>query len=53
MSDGEKSRRALDETILLEDVPSSGESAADGLAGSRLQHFTLVRLLGRGVAKEA
>ncbi len=49
MSDGEKSRRALDETILVRsasgDVPSS---LADGLAGSRLQHFQLVRLLGRG-----
>ena len=49
MSDGEKSRRALDETILLKDAPSSGEdSLADGLAGTRLQHFALVRLLGRG-----
>jgi uncharacterized RDD family membrane protein YckC len=49
MSDGEKSRRALDETILVKDVPSTGElSAADGLAGSRLQHFALIRLLGRG-----
>jgi serine/threonine protein kinase len=49
MSDGERSRRALDETILLKDVPSSGGiSAADGLAGTRLQHFELVRLLGRG-----
>jgi uncharacterized RDD family membrane protein YckC len=49
MSDGEKSRRALDETILVKDVPSSGGvSAADGLAGTRLQHFALVRLLGRG-----
>ncbi len=49
MSDGEKSRRALDETILLRDAASIGESsAADGLAGTRLQHFALVRLLGRG-----
>jgi uncharacterized RDD family membrane protein YckC len=49
MSGGEKSRRALDETILLQDAPSTGEaSAADGLAGTRLQHFELVRLLGRG-----
>jgi uncharacterized RDD family membrane protein YckC/tRNA A-37 threonylcarbamoyl transferase component Bud32 len=49
MSDGEKSRRALDETILVKG--SSGESAAslaDGLAGQRLQHFELVRPLGRG-----
>ena len=49
MSDGEKSRRALDETILLRDAASIGESsAAAGLAGTRLQHFALVRLLGRG-----
>jgi len=49
MSDGEKSRRALDETILLKDAPTGGEtSAADGLAGTRLEHFALVRLLGRG-----
>ncbi len=49
MSDGEKSRRALDETILVRS--SSGGpsvSVADGLAGTRLQHFELVRLLGRG-----
>jgi uncharacterized RDD family membrane protein YckC len=49
MSDGEKSRRALDETILVKDVSSTGDiSLADGLAGTRLQHFALVRLLGRG-----
>src|SRR5512142_1176295 len=48
MSDAEKGRPGLDETILVKSVPSSGESAADGLAGSRLQHFSLVRLLGRG-----
>ena len=49
MSDGEKSRRALDETILVKEAPVNGEtSAADGLAGTRLQHFALVRLLGRG-----
>ncbi len=49
MGDGEKSRRALDETILVKGS-SVGEagSIADGLAGSRLQHFALVRLLGRG-----
>lgn len=49
MGDGEKSRRALDETILVQS--SSGQlpsSIADGLAGTRLQHFELVRLLGRG-----
>jgi uncharacterized RDD family membrane protein YckC len=49
MGDGEKSRRELDETILVKSV--SGEqvaSIADGLAGTRLQHFQLVRLLGRG-----
>jgi len=49
MGDGEKSRRALDETILVQG--SSGDessSIADGLAGTRLQHFQLVRLLGRG-----
>jgi uncharacterized RDD family membrane protein YckC len=49
MSDGEKSRRALDETILVRS--SSGGpsiSVADGLAGTHLQHFELVRLLGRG-----
>jgi uncharacterized RDD family membrane protein YckC len=49
MGDGEKSRRALDETILVQS--SSGDeqiSIADGLAGTRLQHFQLVRLLGRG-----
>jgi uncharacterized RDD family membrane protein YckC len=49
MSDGEKSRRALDETILVQSsngMPSA--SVADGLAGTRLQHFELVRLLGRG-----
>jgi uncharacterized RDD family membrane protein YckC len=48
MSDGEKGRPGLDETILVKSVPSNGASAADGLAGSRLQHFSLVRLLGRG-----
>jgi len=49
MSDGEKSRRALDETILVKEAPASGDnSAADGLAGTRLQHFALTRLLGRG-----
>ena len=49
MSDGEKSRRALDETILVKDAPSDGEeSIADALSGTRLQHFALVRLLGRG-----
>jgi uncharacterized RDD family membrane protein YckC len=49
MSDGERSRRALDETILVKEVPANGEaSAADGLAGTRLQHFALTRLLGRG-----
>jgi len=49
MSDGEKSRRALDETILVKGVSGDGtESIADGLAGTQLQHFTLLRLLGRG-----
>ena len=49
MSDGEKSRRALDETILIKDSPSEAAgSIADGLSGTRLQHFALVRLLGRG-----
>jgi uncharacterized RDD family membrane protein YckC/tRNA A-37 threonylcarbamoyl transferase component Bud32 len=49
MSDGEKSRRALDETILVKDASGTGDSSlADGLAGTRLQHFALVRLLGRG-----
>jgi uncharacterized RDD family membrane protein YckC len=49
MSDGEKSHRALDETILVKDSPSdASDSIADGLAGTRLQHFALVRLLGRG-----
>jgi uncharacterized RDD family membrane protein YckC len=49
MSDGEKSRRALDETILVKGS-STGDvgSLADGLAGTQLQHFTLTRLLGRG-----
>jgi uncharacterized RDD family membrane protein YckC len=49
MSDGEKSRRELDETILVKSTNGQdGLSLADGLAGSRLQHFELVRLLGRG-----
>ncbi len=49
MSDGEKSRRALDETILVKSSNGNdGISLADGLAGTRLQHFELVRLLGRG-----
>ena len=49
MGDGEKSRRALDETILVQGSSQGGiASIADGLAGTRLQHFQLVRLLGRG-----
>jgi uncharacterized RDD family membrane protein YckC len=49
MSDGEKSRRALDETILVKSSNGhDGASLADGLAGTHLQHFELVRLLGRG-----
>jgi uncharacterized RDD family membrane protein YckC len=49
MSDGQKSHRALDETILVNSSNGhDGLSRADGLAGTRLQHFQLVRLLGRG-----
>jgi len=49
MSDGEKSRRALDETILVKGSSASETgSIADGLAGTQLQHFSLTRLLGRG-----
>jgi uncharacterized RDD family membrane protein YckC len=49
MGDGEKSRRALDETILVKSTAGDQmASIADGLAGTRLQHFQLVRLLGRG-----
>jgi hypothetical protein len=49
MGDGEKSRRALDETILVKGSSTSeAGSIADGLAGTQLQHFALVRLLGRG-----
>jgi uncharacterized RDD family membrane protein YckC len=49
MGDGEKSRRALDETILVKgSAVDEATSIADGLAGTRLQHFELVRLLGRG-----
>lgn len=49
MGDGEKSRRALDETILVQSSTGpAAVSVADGLAGTRLQHFQLVRLLGRG-----
>lgn len=49
MGDGEKSRRALDATILVSGASEDGAAAiADGLAGTRLQHFALVRLLGRG-----
>ena len=49
MSDGEKSRRALDETILVKSSNGhEASSVADGLAGTHLQHFELVRLLGRG-----
>jgi uncharacterized RDD family membrane protein YckC len=49
MGDAEKSRRALDATILVPG-PSGEEAApiADGLVGTRLQHFNLERLLGRG-----
>jgi len=49
MGDGEKSRRALDETILVKGSSTSeAGSIADELAGTQLQHFALVRLLGRG-----
>jgi uncharacterized RDD family membrane protein YckC/tRNA A-37 threonylcarbamoyl transferase component Bud32 len=49
MGDGEKSRRALDETIPVKGSSTrEAGSIADGLAGTHLQHFALVRLLGRG-----
>jgi uncharacterized RDD family membrane protein YckC len=49
MGDGEKSRRALDETILVQATAGDASmSIADGLTGTRLQHFQLDRLLGRG-----
>ena len=49
MGDGEKSRRALDETILVKGSSANEMgSLAEGLAGTQLQHFALVRLLGRG-----
>src|ERR1700690_2564907 len=49
MGDGEKSRRALDETIPVKGSSTSeAGSIADELAGTQLQHFALVRLLGRG-----
>jgi uncharacterized RDD family membrane protein YckC len=49
MGDGEKSLPSLDATILVRNTTEAeARASADTLEGTRLKHFEIVRLLGRG-----
>jgi uncharacterized RDD family membrane protein YckC len=49
MGDGEKSLPSLDATILVRNTTEAeARASADSLEGTRLKHFEVVRLLGRG-----
>src|SRR5208283_1458163 len=49
MGDGEKSLPSLDATILVRNTTEAeARVSADTLEGTRLKHFEVVRLLGRG-----
>jgi len=49
MGEGEKSRPSLDATILVRNAAEAeARVSGDSLEGTRLKHFEVVRLLGRG-----